>query len=189
MPLAGRIKYRAVEYLQLRWYHFQYAFKLSTNMIKKLSSEDRQIIYEVINKAARAYRGVIPEDCYHEPCMSEPELRREMAGMTFFGWHKDGKIVGVIGFQNVKDVTLVRHAYVLPDYQRKGIGTKLLNHLKQMTKTDRLLVGTWADATWAIELYQKHGFKLMPNKNELLRKYWDISQRQIETSVVMGIEK
>ena len=97
-------------------------------------------------------------------------------------------LIGVIGFQPVKDVTLIRHAYVLPDYQRKSIGTKLLNHVKQKTKTKHLLVGTWADATWAIRFYQKHGFQLMPEKDELLRKYWDIPQRQIETSVVLGIE-
>jgi GNAT superfamily N-acetyltransferase len=157
-------------------------------MIKKLSSKDANIICEVINKAARAYRGIIPEDCYHEPYMSEQELRREIAGMTFYGWGQGGKTVSVIGFQPVKDVTLVRHAYVLPDYQRKGIGTKLLNHVKQMTKTKHLLVGTWADAIWAIQFYQRHGFVLMPEKDKLLRKYWNVPQRQIETSVVLGIE-
>ena len=157
-------------------------------MIKKLSSKDASIIYEVINKAARAYRGIIPEDCYHEPYMSEQELSSEMVGMTFFGWGQGGKTVGVIGFQPVKDITLVRHAYVLPEYQRKGIGTKLLNHVKQMTKTKHLLVGTWADAIWAIQFYQRHGFKVMPEKDGLLRKYWNVPQRQIETSVVLGIE-
>jgi len=157
-------------------------------MIKKLSSKDVSIIYEVINKTARAYQGIIPEDCYHEPYMPEQELRREMASMTFFGWGQGGKIVGVIGFQPVKDVTLVRHAYVLPDYQRKGIGTKLLNHVKQMTETKRLLVGTWKDAVWAIQFYQRHGFMLMPQKDGLLRKYWNVPERQIETSVVLGIE-
>jgi len=157
-------------------------------MIKKLSSRDTPIIYEVINKAARAYRGIIPEDCYHEPYMSEQELRREVASMTFFSWYQEGKTVAVIGFQPVRDVTLVRHAYVLPEYQRKGIGTKLLNHVKQMTKTKRLLVGTWADAIWAIQFYQKHGFELVPEKDELLRKYWNVPRRQIETSVVLGIE-
>ena len=157
-------------------------------MIKKLSSKNTSMIYEVINKAAHAYQGVIPEDCYHKPYMPEQELHREMASMTFFGWAEGRRIVGVIGFQPIKDVTLIRHAYVLPDYQRKGIGTKLLNHAKQMTKTKHLLVGTWADATWAIQFYQKHGFKLMPEKDELLRKYWNVPQRQIETSVVLGIE-
>ncbi len=93
-----------------------------------------------------------------------------------------------MGFQPVKDVTLIRHTYVLPDCQGKGIGTMLLNHLKQMTETKSLLVGTWADATWAIDFYQKQGFELMPNKSELLMRYWEIPQRQVETSVVLGIK-
>ncbi len=120
-------------------------------MIQKLSAKDTSIIYEVINKAARAYRGVIPEDCSHEPYMPEQELRREMTGVTFFGWHEGGRVVSVIGFQRVKDVPLVRHVYVLPEYQRKGIGTKLLSYVKQMTKTKHLLVGTWGDAVWEIQ--------------------------------------
>jgi GNAT superfamily N-acetyltransferase len=157
-------------------------------MIKKLSAKEAQVIYEITNQAASAYRGAIPDDCYHEPYMPKEELHQEMKSMTFFGWTEKGKIVGVMGFQPIKDVTLIRHAYVLPDYQGKGIGTRLLNHLKQMTRTRHLLVGTWVDATWAIEFYQKHGFKLLPNKDELLIKYWNISQRQIETSVVLGIE-
>jgi GNAT superfamily N-acetyltransferase len=157
-------------------------------MIKKLSLKDSSIIYEVINEAARAYRGVIPKDCYHEPYMSKGELHREIVSMTFFGWDEGGKTIGVIGFQPVKDITLVRHAYVLPEYQRKGIGTQLLNHVKQMTKTKQLLVGTWADAIWAIQFYQKHGFELMSEKDELLRKYWDVPGHQIETSVVLGFK-
>ena len=120
--------------------------------------------------------------------MPEEELRQEMRNMTFFGWEETGKLAGVMGFQPVKDVTLIRHAYVLPDYQRRGIGTRLLDHLRQMTQSERLLVGTWADATWAINFYQKRGFKVMPNKDELLQKYWDIPRRQIETSVVLAIE-
>ena len=108
--------------------------------------------------------------------------------MSFFGWEEGYKLVGVMGFQPIKDVTLIRHAYVLPDYQGKGIGTRLVNHLKQMTRTRQLLVGTWADATWAIDFYQKQGFKLMPHKDELLMKYWDIPKRQVETSVVLGIK-
>jgi len=93
-----------------------------------------------------------------------------------------------MGFQSVGNMTLIRHAYVLPDYQRKGIGTKLLNHVKELTKTKYLLVGTWADAGWAIDFYQKHGFKFMPNKDELLKKYWNITERQIDTSVVLCVE-
>ena len=157
-------------------------------MIRELSTKDMGEIYEVINKAAQVYQGVIPDDRYHAPYMSAEELLREMGNMAFFGWDEGGTIVGVMGFQRVKDVTLVRHAYVLPDYQRKGIGTKLVNHLKQITKTERLLVGTWADAIWAIQFYQKHGFRLMPDKDELLKEFWDVPQRQIETSVVLGIK-
>ena len=157
-------------------------------MIKELSSKKAQVIYDIINKAASVYKDAIPADCYHEPYMPEEELFREMKSIAFIGWEDKGKIIGVMGFQPVKDVTLIRHAYVLPDNQGKGIGTKLLNHLKLITKTRRLLVGTWADATWAVNFYQKQGFKLMPDKDALLMEYWDISQRQIETSVVLGIE-
>ena len=157
-------------------------------MIRRLSCKDTNAAWEIINEAARAYKGVIPDNCYHEPYMPKEELRREMKSMTFFGWQEEGELVGVMGSQPVKDVTLIRHAYVLPDYQRKGIGTILLNHMKQMTKTKCLFVGTWADASWAIEFYQEHGFKLMPNKDELLAKYWDIPQHQVQNSVVLGLE-
>jgi len=157
-------------------------------MIRKLSDEDTDAIYNLINLAARAYQGAIPDDCYHEPYMPKEEMQREMSSMTFFGWEEQRRLVGVMGFQPVKDVTLIRHAYVLPAHQRKGIGTILLDQLKQMAMTKQLLVGTWADATWAIDFYQKQDFKLMPDKDELLMRYWDIPQRQIETSVVLGID-
>jgi GNAT superfamily N-acetyltransferase len=107
--------------------------------------------------------------------------------MTFFGWEESRRLVGVMGFQPLEDVTLIRHAYVLPDYQGRGLGSKLLEHLKTLTTTPRLLVGTWSDASWAIEFYEKHGFRLLADKDELLRAYWDIPERQIETSVVLGI--
>jgi GNAT superfamily N-acetyltransferase len=157
-------------------------------MIRKLSDEDTDAIYNLINLAARAYQGAIPDDCYHEPYMPKEEMQREMSSMTFFGWEEQRRLVGVMGFQPVKDVTLIRHAYVLPGHQRKGIGTILLDQLKQMTMTKQLLVGTWADATWAIDFYQKQDFKLMPDKDELLMRYWNIPQRQTETSVVLGID-
>jgi GNAT superfamily N-acetyltransferase len=157
-------------------------------MIRKLSNTDTDAVYEIINRAARAYKGAIPDDCYHEPYMPKEEMQREMSSMTFFGWEEQRRLVGVMGFQPVKDVTLIRHAYVLPDHQRKGIGTILLDQLKQMAMTKQLLVGTWTDATWAIDFYQKQDFKLMPDKDELLMRYWDIPQRQIETSVVLGID-
>ena len=157
-------------------------------MIRKLSVKDTDVAYQVINEAAGVYQGVIPDDCWHEPYMPMEELHREMESMTFFGWEDEGKLVGVMGFQPVKDVTLIRHAYVLPAYQRRGIGTGLLEHLKQLTSTRRLLVGTWAAAGWAIDFYRKHGFELLSDKDELLTTYWDIPPRQIETSVVLGVE-
>ncbi len=133
-----------------------------------------------------AYEGVIPPDCYHQPYMPMEELEQEMKHMTFFGWEAQGELVGIMGFQPVKDVTLIRHAYVLPQWQGRGIGSELLNHLRGLVTKRRLLVGTWADAHWAIALYKRHGFSLMPDKDELLKTYWDIPQRQIETSVVLG---
>ncbi|MFO7772373.1 MAG: GNAT family N-acetyltransferase [Dehalococcoidia bacterium] len=157
-------------------------------MFRQLFPKDADTIYEIINRAARAYKGFIPTDCYHEPYMLRKELHHEMRNMAFFGWDESCEIVGVMGFQPVKDVTFIRHAYVLPDCQRKGIGAKLLNHLKQRTETKQLLVGTWAGATWAIDFYQRQGFKIMSNKDELLTRYWDIPKRQIETSVVLGTE-
>jgi GNAT superfamily N-acetyltransferase len=157
-------------------------------MIRQCSPEDFKRIYLIINQAARAYRGAIPPDCYPQPYMPREELKAEMERMSFFGWEEEGELVGVMGFQPIKDVTLIRHAYVLPRWQQRGIGGKLLKHLRGMVNTRRLLVGTWADASWAIDFYQKHGFKLEPNKDELLETYWDIPWRQIETSVVLGLD-
>jgi GNAT superfamily N-acetyltransferase len=157
-------------------------------MIIKLSRRDTDAILGIINLAAMAYRGFIPDDRYHEPYMTKEELQKEMNGMTFFGWEEKHRLVGVMGFQPIKDVTLIRHAYVLPDRQGRGIGTRLLDHMKQLTNTRQLLVGTWADATWAIEFYEKQGFVFMPDKDNLLKQYWDIPQRQIETSIVLGIQ-
>ena len=156
-------------------------------MIRKCQADDAQRIYFIINEAAKAYKGVIPADRYKQPYMTMDELKREMKRMAFFGWEVNEELVGVMGFEPVKGVTLIRHSYVLPPWQKQGIGSKLLNHLKNLVTTPRLLVGTWADAKWAIEFYQKHGFSLSPNKDELLKTYWDIPRRQIETSVVLGI--
>ncbi len=156
-------------------------------MIRTLDFSDTEEIFGIVNLSAKAYEGRIPRDCYHEPYMPREELAREMRSMTLFGWLENGRLVGVMGYQPVKDVTLIRHAYILPEFQRRGIGLKLLEHLRKITKTRMLLVGTWADA-WAVEFYKKNGFKLMPDKDGLLKKYWDISQRQIETSVVLGLE-
>ena len=157
-------------------------------MISKCQPGDTERMYFIINEAAKAYKRAIPADCYHQPYMPMDELKQEMGQMTFFGWEVDGELVAVIGFQPVKDVTLIRHAYVLPGWQKQGIGDKLLTHLKSLVTTSRLLVGTWADASWAIAFYKKHGFILLPDKDELLKTYWNIPRRQIETSVVLGIE-
>jgi len=108
--------------------------------------------------------------------------------VTFFGWEINGELVGVMGLESIKDTTLIRHAYVLPRWQRQGISTKLLGYVKELITTPRLLVGTWADARWAIEFYERRGFSLLPDKDELLKIYWAIPQRQIETSVVLGVE-
>ena len=157
-------------------------------MIRECQSGEVKGIYSIINEAAKAYQGVIPADRYHQPYMPMAELKREMKQMTFFGEEINGELVGVMGFQPVRDVTLIRHAYVLPQWQRQGIGSRLLGYLEQLVATSRLLVGTWAEARWAIAFYQKHGFHLMPDKDELLRTYWNIPQRQVETSVVLGID-
>ena len=157
-------------------------------MIRECQSGEVKEIYSIINEAAKAYQGVIPADRYHQPYMPMAELKREMKQMTFFGEEINGELVGVMGFQPVKDVTLIRHTYVLPQWQRRGIGSRLLGYLEQLVATPRLLVGTWAKARWAIAFYQKHGFHLLPDKDELLRTYWNIPQRQVETSVVLGID-
>ena len=157
-------------------------------MIKQCQSSEINRIFFIINEAAKAYDGVIPSDCYHYPYMPESELEREMQRMTFYGWYESGTLVGVMGIEESKDVTLIRHAYVLPQWQNKGIGTQLLKHLMVICRTERLLVGTWAANKDAIRLYERHGFRLQKNKDELLKTYWDISERQIETSVAMERE-
>lgn len=156
-------------------------------MIRKCQADDAGRMCFIINEAARAYDGVTPADCYHQPYMSINELEREMKRVTFFGWEANGELVGVMGIEPIKDVTLIRHAYVLPQWQRQEIASKLLHHLMGLVTTSRLLVGTWTEVYWAIAFYQKHGFSLLPDKDELLNTYWDIPQRQVETSVVMGI--
>ncbi len=156
-------------------------------MIRKCQAGDTPRIYFIINEAARAYDGVIPADRYHQPYMSMGELEKEMRRMTFFGWETGGEIIGVIGIEPVNDVTLIRHTYVLPEWQNRKIGGRLLSHLKTLVTTPRLLVGTWADAHRAVAFYRNHGFHLMPDKDRLLETYWDIPRRQVETSVVLGL--
>ena len=157
--------------------------------IKKCNQKDEKTIVNIINESAKAYRGTVPEDRYHERYMSLQELRSEMSEMTFFGYEEDGRLLAVAGYQPVKDMTLVRHIYVLPEHQRRGIGGKLLNHIISIATTRQVLVGTWGAAAWAIGFYQKHGFRLAPNKDELLRKYWRIPERQIELSVVLVMDQ
>ncbi len=156
-------------------------------MIRKCREEDFDTIYEIINDAAKAYDGIIPEDCFREPYMSREELKNEIAsGINFYGFEKDGELIGVMGIQDVLDITLIRHAYVVTKERNKGIGSKLLNFLK--TETEKpVLIGTWAAAKWAIGFYRRHGYKLVSveEKDFLLRKYWNIPDRQIETSVVL----
>ncbi len=149
--------------------------------------EDRPAILAIVNEAAHAYRGVIPEDCWHEPYMSVGELDRELeAGVAFWGYWRDQTLIGVMGIQPVGDVDLIRHAYVLPGNQRGGVGSALISELR-LRSNRRMLVGTWATATWAIRFYQRHGFVLISpeRKTDLLRTYWRISDRQNETSVVL----
>lgn len=156
-------------------------------MVRECQPDDMDRIYFIINEAAKAYQGVIPADCYHQPYMSMDELEREMKRITFFGWEADGELVGVMGFEPIKDITLIRHSYVLPRWQRQGIGSELLNHLEGLGAAPRLLVGTWADAQWAIDFYQRRSFSILPDGDKLLKTYWDIPRRQIETSVVLEI--
>jgi GNAT superfamily N-acetyltransferase len=161
-------------------------------MIGRLSRSNRESILNVVNDAAQAYKGVIPEDRWKEPYMSTEELRKEMeSGVEFHGLMEDNILVAVMGIQLVNDVTLIRHAYVLTNHQRMGIGENLLGYLLSLARTSEVLVGTWEAANWAIRFYEKHGFKLVSKeeKNRLLRKYWSIPERQIETSVVLKLEK
>jgi GNAT superfamily N-acetyltransferase len=155
--------------------------------IRPCRDDEHSTILSIVNAAAEAYRGVIPEDCWHEPYMPASELQSEIAaGIAFWGYEAKGTLLGVMGIQPVRDVELIRHAYVLPTRQLRGIGTALLSHLRGLT-TQRMLVGTWAAAEWAIRFYRRHGFELVPpdHKTALLRTYCTVPDRQIETSVVL----
>jgi GNAT superfamily N-acetyltransferase len=156
--------------------------------IRPCRVEDVTAVLDIINSAAVAYRGVIPVDRWHEPYMSREELRGEIdAGVVFWGFELDGDLIGVMGIQPVLDVNLIRHAYVLPARQRHGVGAALIEDLLHR-RTRRMLVGTWAAATWAIAFYRRHGFELIaPERTAaVLRMYWTIPDRQIETSVVLA---
>ncbi|MDX6541994.1 MAG: hypothetical protein QOI71_3604 [Gaiellales bacterium] len=156
--------------------------------LRPCRDDERADILRVVNAAAEAYRGVIPADRWHDPYMSAPELEREIAaGVVFWGYESGGALIGVMGTQPVDDVDLIRHAYVLPGHQGQGIGGQLLAYLRALSAR-RMLVGTWADAEWAIRFYARHGFEQVTpeRKSELLKTYWSIPERQIETSVVLA---
>jgi len=157
-------------------------------LMRAIRTDERQTVLSIINAAAERYRGVIPDDRWHDPYFSSEYLESEIAaGVRFSGYESGGRLLGVMGVQDVDDVTLIRHAYVLPDVQGAGIGGKLLRSLL-MTTDKPVLIGTWASATWAIAFYEKHGFECVSReeKDRLLRRYWDIPERQVETSVVLA---
>jgi len=160
-------------------------------MIRVCIDDDFEAIFQIINDAAEAYRGIIPVDRWHEPYMPREELRAEVsAGVSFLGYEKDGELAGVMGTQDVQDVTLIRHAYVRTSQWGQGIGGELLGRIMgQATKP--VLIGTWADAVWAVRFYENHGFKVVSTqeKETLLGKYWNVPDRQIETSVVLADQK
>ena len=163
----------------------------SVSAIRQCHERDFETIYSIINEAAEVYKGVIPDDRWKMPYMSKDELRHEIdAGVVFWGFEENNRLIGIMGIQYVQDVTLIRHAYVRLKRQHQGIGKKLL--LELCKKSDRpILIGTWSDATWAIHFYEKHGFRRVSEqeKKRLLEKYWSIPPRQVVTSVVLANRK
>jgi N-acetylglutamate synthase-like GNAT family acetyltransferase len=160
-------------------------------MIRKCTDDDLPALYAIINDAAQAYKGVIPDDRWHEPYMPMDELRQEIRdGVQFWGYESDGELIGVMGMQDKGDVALIRHAYVKTTRRNQGVGTRLLQYLEQMT-TKAILIGTWADAIWAIRFYEKNGYRLLSRKDteRLLRQYWSVPDRQVTTSVVLANAK
>ena len=156
--------------------------------IRRCGDDDVTAILEIVNAAAEAYRGVIPADRWREPYMGRGEIEAEIAdGVAFWGYEADGELVGVMGIQPLHDVDLIRHAYVAPGNQGRGIGGELIAHLQHLTER-QVLVGTWAAAEWAIRFYRRHGFELVTpeQKTRLLTTYWTIPERQVETSVVLA---
>ncbi|HOX39225.1 MAG TPA: GNAT family N-acetyltransferase [Candidatus Brocadiia bacterium] len=157
-------------------------------MIRKCVAQDLPAMYEIINDAAVAYKGIIPADRWHEPYMPLDELRNEIAdGVEFWGYETDGRLLGIMGIQNRGDVDLIRHAYVRTANRQGGIGTMLLRKLEQMTEKP-ILIGTWTAATWAVRFYEKNGYRAISRAEteRLLRRYWKIPDRQIETSIVLA---
>lgn len=160
-------------------------------MIRRCDDRDFEVIWTIINDGSQAYKGIIPADRWTEPYMSQEKLRHEIDdGVVFWGYEEDGELAGVMGIQPVQDVTLIRHAYVRTSSQKRGIGARLLSHLRELA--DRpVLIGTWADAVWAIRFYERYGFEVVGSeeKNRLLKRYWTVPERQIETSVVLADSK
>lgn len=160
-------------------------------MIRPCREEEFETVYEIVNDAAQAYRDTIPADRWKEPYMPREELRHEMDdGVVFWGYEEDGELLGVMGVQDLGEVTLIRHAYVRTNQRRNGLGGRLLQAHREKISTPTL-IGTWHDATWAVRFYEKHGFRLVTReeKERLLRRYWSIPERQVETSVVLGDER
>jgi len=160
-------------------------------MIRRCDDHDFELIWAIINDGAQAYKGIIPQDCWTEPYMTRKDLQHEIdEGVVFWGYEENGSLLGVMGLQQVQEVTLIRHAYVRTSSQKRGIGRHLLAHLRGLTSSP-VLIGTWADAVWAIQFYEKHGFEVVgpQEKNRLLKKYWTVPERQIETSVVLAEAK
>ncbi len=157
-------------------------------MIRSCNEKDFELIWSIINDGAQAYKGVIPADRWTEPYMSREKLRAEIAdGVSFSGYEENGVLKGVMGIQPIQDVTLIRHAYVRTENQKSGIGGSLLTHLLKQAHGP-VLIGTWTDATWAIRFYERHGFRVVTpqQKVRLLKRYWKIPDRQVETSVVLA---
>ena len=156
-------------------------------MIRRCDDRDFELIWSIINDGAQAYKGTIPADRWTEPYMSREKLQHEIEdGVVFWGYEEAGVLAGVMGIQRVRDVTLVRHAYVRTSRQKRGIGGQLLSHLRELTRGP-MLIGTWAAAVWAIRFYETHGFRMVSpqEKDRLLKRYWTIPERQIGTSVVL----
>jgi len=157
-------------------------------MIRRCDERDFEVIWTIVNDGALAYKGTIPSDRWTEPYMSREKLQHEIDdGVVFWGFEESGELVGVMGIQQVEDVTLIRHAYVRTSSQKRGIGGRLLSHLQELA-SGPMLIGTWADAEWAIRFYERHGFRTVSpaEKDRLLKRYWKIPERQIETSVVLA---
>lgn len=165
--------------------------EVRSTVILRCTDSDVPTIFQIVNDAAQAYKGVIPDDRWHEPYMPLDELEQEIAdGVVFWGYEEDGSLLGVMGIQDKGDVCLIRHAYVRPGRQKHGVGSQLLRHLESVTEKP-ILIGTWASAAWAVTFYERNGYRMLPEaeKNRLLRTYWRIPERQVATSVVLADRK